>query len=57
MSESLENIALAGLRSRRPDLDEAGLRPEFIRICYGRAPRENAGFILTGLANTRVTVH
>ncbi len=38
MSESLRNVALAGLRSRRPDLDEDGLRRELLRIMYGFAP-------------------
>lgn len=38
MSESLRNVALAGLRSRRPDLDENGLRRELMRLMYGFVP-------------------
>ncbi len=38
MSESLRNVALAGLRSRRPDLDERGLSRELVRIMYGLTP-------------------
>lgn len=38
MSESLRNIALAGLRSRRPDLDANGLVRELMRIMYGIVP-------------------
>lgn len=38
MSESLRNIALAGLRSRRPELDADGLSRELMRIMYGIAP-------------------
>jgi hypothetical protein len=38
MSESLRNVALAGLRSRRPDLDEDGLSRELMRIMYGFVP-------------------
>jgi hypothetical protein len=38
MSESLRNVALAGLRSRRPDLDASGLSRELARIMYGLAP-------------------
>ncbi len=38
MSESLRNIALAGLRSRRPDLDAGGLVRELMRIMYGIVP-------------------
>lgn len=38
MSESMRNVALAGLRSRRPDLDEDGLRRELMRIMYGFVP-------------------
>lgn len=36
MSESLRNVALAGLRSRCPDLDASGLSRE-LRIMYGLA--------------------
>jgi hypothetical protein len=39
MSESLRNVALAGLRSRRPDLDANGLSRELARIMYGLAPQ------------------
>ena len=35
MSESLRNVALAGFRSRRPDLDANGLSREMARIMYG----------------------
>ena len=38
MSESLRNVALAGLRSRRPDLDEKALSRELVRIMYGLTP-------------------
>jgi hypothetical protein len=38
MSDSLRNVALAGLRSRRPDLDEKGLSRELLRIMYGFTP-------------------
>lgn len=38
MSESVRNIALAGLRSRRPDLDADGLSRELMRIMYGVVP-------------------
>jgi len=37
MSESLRNVALAGLR-RRPDPDEDGLRRELLRLMYGFVP-------------------
>jgi hypothetical protein len=40
MSESLRNVALAGLRSRRPDLDANGLFRELARIMYGLAPQQ-----------------
>lgn len=39
MSDSLRNVALAGLRSRRPDLDAKGLSRELARILYGLASR------------------
>jgi len=39
MSESMRAIALAGLRSRRPDLDADGLSRELARIMYGFAPQ------------------
>lgn len=35
MSESLRDVALAGRRCRRPDLDEKGLIRELVRIMYG----------------------
>ena len=35
MSESMRNVALAGLRSRRPELDTDGLHRELMRIMYG----------------------
>ena len=38
MSESLRNIALAGLRSRRPELDANGFTRELMRIMYGIVP-------------------
>ena len=40
MSESIRNVALAGLRSRRPDLDEEGLSRELLRIMYGFTPQQ-----------------
>lgn len=39
MSESVRNIALAGLRSRRPDLSDDQLLPELIRLLYGPVPQ------------------
>ena len=39
MSESMRAIALAGLRSRRPDLDADGLSRELARIMYGFVPQ------------------
>jgi hypothetical protein len=39
MSESIRNIALAGLRSRRPELNEKELSIELMRIMYGFAPQ------------------
>ena len=39
MSESMRNVALAGLRSRRPELDADELRQELIRIMYQSAPQ------------------
>ncbi|HVP53425.1 MAG TPA: hypothetical protein VMU45_00390 [Candidatus Eisenbacteria bacterium] len=38
MSDSLRDVALAGLRTRRPDLDEKGLSRELIHIMYGLTP-------------------
>lgn len=39
MSESIRNVALAGLRSRRPELNEQELKRELLRIMYGFTPR------------------
>jgi hypothetical protein len=39
MSGFLRNVALAGLRSRRPDLDANGLSRELARIMCGLAPQ------------------
>jgi hypothetical protein len=39
MSESLRNVALAGLRSRRPELTAEELSRELMRVMYGFAPR------------------
>jgi len=38
MSESMRNVALAGLRSRRPDLNEAELSRELLRVMYDFVP-------------------
>ena len=38
MSESLRNVAFAGLR-RRPELDENGFSREMARLMYGLAPQ------------------
>jgi hypothetical protein len=38
MSESLRNVALAGLRSRRPELKADELSRELMRIMYGFVP-------------------
>ena len=38
MSESMRNVALAGLRSRRPDLNEAELLRELLRVMYDFVP-------------------
>ena len=38
MSESVRNVALAGLRSRRPDLKAEELSRELMRIMYGFVP-------------------
>ena len=35
MSESLRNIALAGLRNREPDLNAEELSRELLRLMYG----------------------
>ena len=39
MSESLRNIALAGLRSRQPELNPAELSRELLALMYGFVPR------------------
>jgi hypothetical protein len=39
MSDSVRNVAIAGLRSRRPDLSEGELSRELLRIMYGFVPR------------------
>jgi hypothetical protein len=38
MSESMRNLALAGLRNRRPDLNEAELSRELLRVMYDFVP-------------------
>ena len=38
MSESMRNVALAGLRSRRPDLSTEELFRELMRLMYGFVP-------------------
>jgi hypothetical protein len=39
MSESLRNMALAGLRSRRPELSPEECSRELLRIMYGFEPQ------------------
>ena len=39
LSESVRNVALAGLRSRRPDLPDDQLLPELMRLWYGFVPK------------------
>jgi hypothetical protein len=39
MSESMRNVALAGLRNRHPELSEKELARELMRIMYGFVPR------------------
>lgn len=39
MSESLRNVALAGLRSRQPELNAAELSRALLRIMYGFTPQ------------------
>jgi len=39
MSESMRNVALAGLRSRRPELPAEQLSLELMRIMYGFVPQ------------------
>ncbi|HVI10661.1 MAG TPA: hypothetical protein VND65_20395 [Candidatus Binatia bacterium] len=38
MSDSIRNVAMAGLRSRHPDWGEKELRQELMRIMYGWTP-------------------
>jgi hypothetical protein len=35
MSDDMRAVALAGLRSRRPELNEEELRRELLRMMYG----------------------
>jgi hypothetical protein len=39
MSDSIRNVALAGLRSRQPELNADQLSRELLRIRYGFAPQ------------------
>jgi hypothetical protein len=39
MSESIRNVALAGLRSRRPELTPQELSSELLRLMYGFVPK------------------
>ena len=39
MSESLRNVALAGLRSRQPELNPEDLTRELLRLMYGFSPQ------------------
>jgi hypothetical protein len=39
MSESMRNVALAGLRSRQPELSADELSRELLRIMYGFSPQ------------------
>ena len=39
MSDSIRNFALAGLRSRRPELTAEELSRELMRVMYGFVPR------------------
>lgn len=39
MSESIRNISLDGLRSRRPDLSHEEALRELMRLMYGVAPK------------------
>jgi DUF1365 family protein len=38
MSESMRNVALAGLRARRPELTADELSRELMRVMYGFVP-------------------
>jgi hypothetical protein len=39
MSESMRNVALAGLRARQPELNADQLSRELMRVMYGFVPR------------------
>lgn len=39
MSESMRNVALAGLRNRHPEMTEDELFRELMRIMYGFSPQ------------------
>jgi hypothetical protein len=39
MSESMRNVALAGLRARQPELTADQLSRELMRVMYGFVPR------------------
>jgi len=39
LSDSMREVALSGLRSRRPELDERELWRELMRLMYGVVPR------------------
>jgi DUF1365 family protein len=39
MSDSMRNIALAGLRGRHPEMTEEQLKWELVRLMYGFVPK------------------
>ncbi|HWY71107.1 MAG TPA: hypothetical protein VNX88_20745 [Terriglobales bacterium] len=39
MSDSMRNVALAGLRSRHPEMTEEELNWELMRLMYGFVPK------------------
>ena len=39
MSDSMRNVALAGLRSRHPEMTEEELKWELMRLMYGFVPK------------------
>ena len=39
MSDSMRNVALAGLRSRHPEMREEQLKWELMRLMYGFVPK------------------
>ena len=39
MSDSIRNLALAGLRSRHPEMTEEQLKWELMRLMYGFVPK------------------